>query len=118
MTLFLLSSETRSDVLRLVQPLEIGIWDTFAVPAILCDGIEASFTAYLSEESDRTSLFDWVVQLRSLAQLLLSDDPSIGLIRTHVARLPAPLIRQIESRALRIAEQVPASADVGSDLLG
>jgi hypothetical protein len=35
-----------------------------------------------------------------------------------VARLPAPLIRHIEFRALRLADQFPACATVGSDLLG
>lgn len=118
MTSFNLSSDARSDVLRRVQSLGVGVRDAFVVSRALCDRIEASISAYLSEESDRTALFDWVGQLRSLAQLLLSDAPSIGLIRTRVERLPAPVIRQIESRALRLADQVPDCAIVGSDLLG
>ena len=116
MTFFRLSQDNRFAVSLTVGRLGVGNKDT--ISKALCNRIEASISAYLSEESDQIALFDWVVQLRSLAQLLLSDDPSIGLIRTQVARLPAPLIRQIESRALRMAEQVPASADVGSDLLG
>ena len=118
MTFFHLPTDARSHVLRRVQSLEVDVWSAFAVSHALCDRIEASVSTYLAEEYDRTASLDWIVQLRSLAQLLLSDAPSIGLMRTRVARLPAPLIRQIESRALRLADQVPACADVGSDLLG
>lgn len=114
----MLSVELRSDVLRLVQSLKISNSDEFSVSHALCDRISGSITAYLAEVCDRPDVSDWVGQLRSLTQLLLSDAPSIGLIRTRVARLPAPLIRLIESRALRLTDQVPACANVGSDLLG
>ncbi len=112
-----LSSHARSDILRRVQSLEVGVWSAFAVSNSLCDRIEASVSTYLAEEHDQSDRADWVGQLRPLAQLLLSDAPSIGLIRTQVARLPAPLIRQIESRALRLADQVPACSAVASSLV-
>ena len=118
MTSFKLSNEARSDVLRMVQSLEVGVLDAFVQSRALCDRIEASVSTYLAEEHDQADRAGWVGQLRPLAQLLLADAPSIGLIRTRVARLPAPLIRLIESRALRLADQVPACATVGSDLLG
>ena len=118
MTSFKLSSDAHSDVLRRVQSVGVGVRDTFVVSRALCDRIEASVSTYLADEHDQAGRSDWVVQLRSFAQLLLSEAPSIGLIRTRVARLPAPLIRQIESRALRLADQVPDCAIVGSDLLG
>ncbi len=96
----------------------LGVRNKDTIFNALCDRIEASVSTYLAEEHDQADRADWVGQLRSLAQLLLADAPSIGLIRTRVAALPAPLIRQIESRAFRLAAQVPACADVGSDLLG
>ena len=96
----------------------LGVRNKDTISNALCDRIEASVSTYLAEEHDQSDRADWVGQFRSLAQLLLSDDPSIGLIRTHVARLPAPLIRQIEVRALRLACQVPSCSSIGSDLLG
>ena len=113
---FYLSDDNRFSVSLAVGSL--GIRNEVSVSEALCDRIEASVSVYLPEESARTALFERVVQLRTLAQLLLADAPSIGLIRTRVARLPTPLIRQIESRACRLADQVPACATVGSDLLG
>ena len=95
----------------------LGVRNKDTTSNSLCDRIEASVSTYLAEEHDQADRADWVGQLRSLAQLLLSDDPSIGLIRTHVARLPAPLIRQIEARALRLANQVPACLAVASSLV-
>ena len=95
----------------------LGVRNKDTISNSLCDRIEASVSTYLAEEHDQADRADWVGQLRSLAQLLLSDDPSIGLIRTHVARLPAPLIRQIEARALRLANQVPACLAVASSLV-
>ena len=118
MTFFHLPTDGRSDVLRRVQSLEVVVWSAFAVSHALCDRIEASVSTCLAEEHDQADRANWAGQLRSLAPLLLSEAPSIGLIRTRVARLKAPLIRQIESRALRLADQVPACAIVGSDLLG
>ena len=117
MTFFHLPTDARPDVLRRVQSLEVGVWSAFAVSNALCDRIEASVSTYLAEEHGQADRADWVVQLRSLAQLLLADAPSIGLIRTHVARLPAPLIRQIEALALRLANQVPACSAVASSLV-
>jgi hypothetical protein len=116
MTSFHLSEDARFSVLLAVRSL--GIRNEASTSEALCDRIAESISAYLAEVDDRTALLDWVAQLRPLAQLVLSDAPSIGLIRARVARLPAPLIRQIEARALRLADQVPACAIVGSDLLG
>jgi hypothetical protein len=116
MTFFRLSQDDRFAVSLAVGWLGVRNKDT--ISNALCDRIEASVLTYLAEEPNQADRADWVVQLRSLAQLLLSDAPSIGLIRARVARLPAPVIRQIESRALRLADQFPACAIVGSDLLG
>jgi hypothetical protein len=116
MTFFRLSQDNRFAVSLAVRSL--GICDEVSISGALCDRISGSITAYLAEVCDRPDVSDWVGQLRSLTQLLLSDAPSIVLIRTRVARLPAPVIRQIESRAFRLADQVPACANVGSDLLG
>jgi hypothetical protein len=116
MTKFNLSEDDRFAVSLAVGSLGIQNKDT--ISGALCDQIVESISVYLSEVGQSTNLLDYVVQLRSLAQLLLADAPSIGLIRTRVARLHAPLIRQIESRALRLADQVPAFATIGSDLLG
>ena len=116
MTFFRLSQDDRFAVSLAVGWLGVRNKDT--ISNALCDRIEASVSTYLAEEPDQANRADWVVQLRSLAQLLLSDAPSIGLVRARVAGLPAPVIRQIESRALLLADQVPACAIVGSDLLG
>ena len=116
MTFFRLSQDDRFAVSLAVGWLGVRNKDT--ISNALCDRIEASVSTYLAEEPNQADRGDWVVQLRSLAQLLLSDAPSIGLIRARVARLPAPLIRHIESRALRLAYQVPSCSSIGSDLLG
>jgi len=116
MTSFFLSEDARFSVFLAVESL--GIRNEVSISGALCDRMAGSITAYLAEVGDRPDVSDWVARLRPLAQLLLSDAPSIGLIRTRVAGLPAPLIRQIEARALRLADQVPACAIVGSDLLG
>ena len=116
MTTYHLSKDARFSVLLTVESL--GIRNEVSISGALCDRLELSVTAYLAEVDDSLDLSGWAVQLRPLAQLLLSDAPSIGLIRARVARLPAPLIRHIESRALRLADQVPPCATVGSDLLG
>ena len=115
MTFFRLSQDNRFAVSLAVEWL--GVRDKDTISNALCDRIEASVSTYLAEEHDQSDRADWVGQLRALAQLLLSDDPSIGLIRTNVARLPAPLIRQIEARALRLADQVPACSAVASSLV-
>ncbi|MEI6801410.1 MAG: hypothetical protein WCO04_19665 [Pseudomonadota bacterium] len=116
MTSFYLSEDNRFSVSLAVESL--GLQSEVSMSADLCDRICGSITAYLAEVDDRADVSDWEARLRPLAQLLLSDAPSIGLIRTRVAGLPAPLIRQIETRALRLADQVPACATVGSDLFG
>ena len=116
MSSFLLSQDDRFAVSLAVGWL--GVVNTDTISKALCDRIEASVSTYLAEEHDQADRANWAGQLRSLAQLLLSEAPSIGLIRTRVARLPAPLIRQIEARALRLADQVPTCAIVGSDPLG
>lgn len=116
MTSFHLSEDARFSVLLAVRSL--GIRNEASTSEAPCDRIAESISAYLAEVDDRTAMLDWVAQLRLLTQLLLSGEPSIGLIRTRVAGLPTPLVRRIESRALRLADQCPACSPVGSDLLG
>lgn len=116
MTFFRLSQDNRFAVSLAVEWLGVRNKDT--ISNALCDRIEESVSTFLVEEHDQADRSNWVIQLRSLAQLLLSEAPSIGLIRTRVARLPASLLRQIEARALRLVDQVPACATVSSDLLG
>ena len=116
MPLFRLSKDHRSEVLRLVQSIDIVIFDAFAVSRSLCDRIDGSVLAYQGEELTLNSC-ERLTGMASLVRLLLAFDPSIVLIQACVARLPASLIRQIEARALRLAGQVPACAIVGSDLL-
>jgi hypothetical protein len=116
MTTYHLSEDARFSVVLSVESLSIR--NEVSIYSALCDRIAESISAYLAEVDDRTAMLDWAVQLRLLAQLVLSGEPSIGLIRTRVAGLPAPLVRRIEARALRLADQVPACAIVGSDLLG
>jgi hypothetical protein len=116
MTKYHLSEDARFSVLLAIESL--GIRNEVSISAALCDRIVASITAYLTEVGDRLDVSGWLAQLRPLAQLLSSDEPLIGLIRTRIAGLPAPLIRQIEARAFRLADQFPACATMGSDLLG
>jgi hypothetical protein len=73
--------------------------------------------AYQGEEMTLNSP-ERLAGMASLVRLLLAFDPSIVLIRACVASLPEPLLSWIEARALRLADQVPACANVGSDLLG
>ena len=116
MTTYHLSEDDRFAVSLAVEGL--GLQNEVSISDALCERIARSVTAYLAEVDDRPDFSEWVARLRPLTKLLLSDEPSIGLIRTRVAGLPAPLVRRIESRALRLADQVPACATVGSDLLG
>jgi hypothetical protein len=116
-TLFRLSKDHRSEVLRLVQSIDIVIFDAFAVSRSLCDRIDGSVLAYQGEEMTLNSP-ERLAGMASLVRLLLAFDPSIVLIRACVASLPEPLLSWIEARALRLADQVPACANVGSDLLG
>jgi len=116
MTPFRLTEDNRFAVSLAVESLSIR--NEVSVSEALCDRITGSITAYLAEVDDRADVSDWEARLRPLAKLLLSDEPSIGLIRTRAAGLPVHLVRQIETRALGLAYQVPTCAIVGSDLLG
>ena len=118
MTSFDLSSDGRSDVLRRVQSLEVGVGDAFVVSRALCERIEASVSVYLAEVSGNLGAGQASPALRSLALRLTQEDPSDVEVRDLIAALPPAAVEQIESRALRLADQVPACADVGSGLLG
>ena len=116
MTPFFLSKDARFSVSLAVESL--GLQSEVSMSAALCDRISGSITAYLAEVDDRSDFSDWAARLRPLAKLLLSDDPSVGEILDLVTALPAAAVGQIEARALRLTDQVPAFATVGSDLLG
>ena len=53
MTSFNLSSDARSDVLRRVQSLEVGVGDAFVVSRALCGRIEESVSVYRAEVSGK-----------------------------------------------------------------
>jgi len=76
MTKYHPSEDARFSVLLAVRSL--GICDEVSIPGALCDRISGSITAYLAEVCDRPDVSDWVGQLGSLTQLLLSGAPSIG----------------------------------------
>ena len=118
MTSFMLSTDARSDVLRLVQSLEFGVRDAFVVSRALCDRIEASVSVYRAEVSGKRGGGQASPALRSLALRLTQEDPSVVEVRDLITALPSAAVEQIEARALRLADQVPACATVGSDLLG
>ena len=118
MTSFNLSSDARSDVLRRVQSLGVGVRDAFVVSRALCDRIEASVSVYRAEVSGNLGAGQASPALRSLALRLTQEDPSDVEVRDLITALPPAAVEQIESRALRLADQVPACATVGSDLLG
>jgi hypothetical protein len=113
-----LSTDDRSDVLRLIKSLEVGVWDAFAVSVTLCERIEASVSVYRAEDYGKPGAGMAAPVLRSLALRLTQEDPSVVEIRDLITALPPAAVEQIESRALRLADQVPACANVGSDLLG
>lgn len=115
MTTYNLSEDDRLSVSLAVESLDLQT--EVSMSAALCDRISESVSAYLAEVDDRADVSDWEARLRPLAQLVLSDEPCIGLIRTRVAGLPAPLVRHIEARALRLADQVPACLPVSYGLL-
>lgn len=115
---FQLYEEARSDVLRVVQSLRIGASAAFVVSADLCARISASLDAYLTEAESRVDPVELARELRSLTQLVLALDPSVGLIRRHVADLSDPVADQIADRAFRLSAQIPTLSDVGSDLRG
>jgi hypothetical protein len=116
MTFFRLSQDDRFAVSLAVGWL--GIRNKDAVSGTLCDQIEASITAYLEEVSGNSGPASAALSLRLLALRLTQDDPSVGEIRDFIIALPSFAVEQIEARALRLADQVPACATVGSDLLG
>jgi len=118
MTSFMLSTDARSDVLRMVQSLEVGVLDAFVKSRALCARIEASVSVYRAEVSGKLGAGNAAPALRSLALRLTQDDPSTGKIRDLIRALPSAAVEQIEFRALRLADQFPACAIVGSDLLG
>lgn len=118
MTSFNLSSDARSDVLRRVQSLGVGVRDAFVVSRALCDRIEASVSVYRAEVSGNLGAGQASPALRSLALRLTQEDPSDVEVRDLITALPPAAVEQIEARALRLADQVPACATVGSDLLG
>jgi hypothetical protein len=113
---FYLSDDNRFSVSLAVGSLAIR--NEVSVSEALCDRIEASVSVYLAEGSGELGAGDAAPALRSLALRLTQDDPSVGEIRDLIRALPAAAVEQIESRALRLADQVPACAIVGSDLLG
>ncbi len=118
MTPFILSSVARSDVLRFVKSLEVGVRGAFVVSRALCDRIEASVSVYRAEHSGKLGAGNAAPVLRSLALRLTQDEPSVGEIRDLIRALPSAAVEQIEARALRLADRVLACATVGSDLLG
>ncbi|MFM2350064.1 MAG: hypothetical protein RIR04_1030 [Pseudomonadota bacterium] len=117
MTSFNLSSDACSDILRRVQSLGVGVRDAFVVSRGLCDRIEASVSVYLAEVSGNLGAGQASPALRSLALRLTQEDPSDVEVRDLIRALPPAAVEQIEARALRLADEVPACASLGSDLL-
>ena len=113
MTSYHLSDDNRFSVSLAVRSL--GVKNEFTISSVLCSRVEVSVSAYLAETAGGANL---VQSLRSLALLLIRDDTTAAKVRGVIAALPAAALEQIESRALRLADQVPACAIVGSDLLG
>jgi hypothetical protein len=112
MTSYHLSDDNRFSVSLAVRSL--GVKNEFTISSVLCSRVEVSVSAYLAETAGGANL---VQSLRSLALLLIRDDTTAAKVRGVIAALPAAALEQIESRALRLADQVPACAIVGSDLL-
>jgi hypothetical protein len=116
MTSFHLSDDNRFAVSLAVGSL--GIRKEVSISRALCDRIETSISSYTAEVSGGFGAGNAAPVLRSLALRLTQDDPSVGEIRDLIRALPSAAVEQIEARALRLADQVPACATVGSDLLG
>lgn len=116
MTSFHLSDDKRFSVSLAVGWL--GIRNEVSISRALCDRIETSISSYTAEVSGGFGAGQASPALRSLALRLMQDDPSVVEIRDLITALPSAAVEQIESRALRLADQVPACATVGSDLLG
>ena len=113
MTSYHLSDDNHFSVSLAVRSL--GVKNEFTISSVLCSRVEVSVSAYLAETVGGANV---VQSLRSLALLLIRDDTTAAKVRAVIAALPAAALEQIESRALRLADQVPACANVGSDLLG
>lgn len=73
-------------------------------------------SAFAGEASTPVTVRDFPL-LRRLVRHLLTDDPSIGLIRHQIAKLPEALVRQIEATALSRSAQVPIFRPLATDLL-
>jgi hypothetical protein len=113
---FHLSDEIRLDVLRLVQSLGIRPSKAFRISTQLCARIAVSISAYLAEADNRVDPAELARELRLVTRLVLAVDPSIGLVRDHVAELSAYAVGQIEARALRLSSNAPAFSGIGLDL--
>jgi hypothetical protein len=116
LTSFHLSKDDRFSVSVAVRSL--GIRNEVSISGALCDRIEASVSVYRAEVSGKLGAGNAAPVLRSLALRLTQDEPSVGEIRDLIRALPSAAVEQIEARALRLADRVPACATVGSDLLG
>jgi hypothetical protein len=110
-----LSDDNRFSVLLAVESL--GIRNEVSVSEALCERIETSVSVYRAEDPGKRGAGQASPALRSLALRLTQEDPSVVDIRDLITALPSAAVEQIEARALRLADQVPAFAIVGSDLL-
>ena len=75
-----------------------------------------SIDAYLAEADNRVDPTELARELRLVTRLVLVADPSIGLIRSHVAELSDYAVGQIEARALRLSSNAPAFSGIGLEL--
>ena len=116
MVSFCLSDDNRFSVSLAVGSL--GIRNEVSISRALCERIETSISSYISGGSRGLGAGQASPALRLLGLRLTQDDPSVGEIRDLIKALPAAAVEQIEARALRLADQVPACATVRSDLLG
>ena len=116
MTTFELTADIHLDVIRVVQSLGIRPSNAFGVSTQLCARIATSIDAYLVEAEGRVDPAELARELRLFTRLVLALDPSIGLIRSHVAELSDYVVGQIEARALRLSSNVPAFYGIGLEL--
>ncbi len=116
MTTFELTADTHLDILRLVQSLGIRPSNAFGVSTQLCARIATSIDAYLADADNRVDPTELARELRLVTRLVLAADPSIGLIRSHVAELSDYAVGQIEARALRLSSNAPAFSGIGLEL--
>lgn len=82
----------------------------------LCGRISSSLDVYLAQANRRVDLANFARELRLLTQSVLTVDPSIGLIRSNVAKLSDYAVGQIQERGLRLSSQVPAFSGIGLEL--